>query len=128
MELYICVHSFAVTVIQQRFLFSPFLRFILFFLWQINHGPKLSFSDRNQSRPGDSQKHSKLIKIHDKVTSTYRGSQFLDFNSMPKWHQGFTLTRLSPDKSIIEAGDKLKIVADGTTLIPTVVVSNNLAQ
>jgi hypothetical protein len=44
---------------------------------------------------------------------------------MPEWHKGFTITRLSPEKPVVEPGDKIKIMADGTTL-PVIAVSNNI--
>ncbi|KAH6725033.1 hypothetical protein BKA61DRAFT_42168 [Leptodontidium sp. MPI-SDFR-AT-0119] len=49
---------------------------------------------------------------------------FLDASKWPSWPEGIQLTRLDPkDNSPVKVGEKLKLLAGGTTLYPTIVTN-----
>ena len=57
--------------------------------------------------------------------------QFLDFSNMSEWTQGFikSIEPIEPKSgTMIEKGDKLKVVLDGATFNPTVLVCFDLTQ
>jgi hypothetical protein len=59
------------------------------------------------------------------LTQTPFTTQFLDFPRIPQWTQGFIrgIEQQTPDKSTIEAGDKLTVKLEGMTFSPVVLVS-----